>query len=45
VPTNLAALATISGVGQVTLERYGNLFLEVLRVCSAAAQSTGEPIG
>jgi ATP-dependent DNA helicase RecQ len=41
VPTSLAALATIGGVGRVKLERYGNSFLEVLRTHRDAAQSKG----
>jgi ATP-dependent DNA helicase RecQ len=45
VPTSLAAMATISGVGQVKLERYGSSFLEVLRTHSAAAQSTSDSSG
>jgi ATP-dependent DNA helicase RecQ len=31
LPTSLAALAAITGVGQVKLERYGGSFLDVLR--------------
>jgi ATP-dependent DNA helicase RecQ len=30
-PADLAALLSISGVGQAKLERYGERFLEVLR--------------
>jgi ATP-dependent DNA helicase RecQ len=45
VPTSLAAMATISGVGQVKLERYGDSFLEVLRTHSGADQSTSDSSG
>ncbi|MCZ6710937.1 MAG: HRDC domain-containing protein, partial [Gammaproteobacteria bacterium] len=37
VPTSLAALASINGVGQVKLERYGDSFLGVLRDHASAA--------
>jgi ATP-dependent DNA helicase RecQ len=40
VPTNLEALARLSGVGQVKLERYGDSFLDLLR----AHASAGRPI-
>ncbi len=45
LPTSLEALATISGVGEVKLERYGNSFLDVLRAHASAGQSTGEASG
>jgi ATP-dependent DNA helicase RecQ len=37
VPTSLEALASINGVGQVKLERYGDSFLGVLRDHASAA--------
>ena len=45
VPTDLAALASISGVGQVKLERYGDSFLGVLRDHASAALSMDEEGG
>ncbi len=45
LPTSLEALATISGVGQVKLERYGDSFLEVLRAHASADQPTSEAGG
>ena len=42
VPTSLEALATISGVGQVKLERYGDSFLDLLRAHASAGRSTSE---
>ncbi len=45
VPTSLEALATISGVGQVKLERYGDSFLDVLRAHASAGRSTSEASG
>ena len=45
VPTDLAALASISGVGQVKLERYGDSFLGVLRGHASAGLSSGEDGG
>ncbi len=45
VPTSLAALASISGVGQVKLERYGDSFLGVLRDHASAALSMDEEDG
>ncbi len=45
VPTSLEALATISGVGQVKLERYGDSFLGVLRGHASAGLSISEDGG
>ncbi|MEE8285394.1 MAG: DNA helicase RecQ [Gammaproteobacteria bacterium] len=45
VPTDLAALASITGVGQVKLERYGDSFLGVLRDHASAALSMDEEGG
>jgi ATP-dependent DNA helicase RecQ len=45
VPTSLEALASISGVGQVKLERYGDSFLGVLRDHASAALSIDEEGG
>jgi ATP-dependent DNA helicase RecQ len=45
VPTSLEALASISGVGQVKLERYGDSFLGVLRDHASAALSMDEEGG
>ncbi len=45
LPLSLEALATISGVGQVKLERYGDSFLDVLRAHASADRSTGEASG
>jgi ATP-dependent DNA helicase RecQ len=45
VPTSIEALATISGVGQVKLERYGDSFVDVLRAHASAGRSTSEASG
>ena len=45
LPMSLEALATISGVGQVKLERYGDSFLDVLRAHASADQPTSEANG
>lgn len=45
VPTSLEALASINGVGQVKLERYGDSFLGVLRDHASATLSIGEEGG
>ncbi len=45
VPTSLEALASISGIGQVKLERYGDSFLGVLRGHASAGLSSGEDGG
>jgi ATP-dependent DNA helicase RecQ len=42
VPTSLEALATLGGVGQVKLERYGDSFLDLLRAHAHANQSIAE---
>ena len=45
VPTSLESLASINGVGQVKLERYGDSFLDVLRGHASADLSTSEDSG
>lgn len=45
VPTSLEALASITGVGEVKLNRYGDSFLDVLRAHVGADQSTSEASG
>ncbi len=45
VPTSLEALASISGIGQVKLERYGDSFLDLLRAHANAGRSTSEASG
>lgn len=45
VPTSLEALASLSGVGQVKLERYGDSFLDLLRAHASTDQSITEAGG
>jgi ATP-dependent DNA helicase RecQ len=45
VPTSLEALASITGVGEVKLHRYGDSFLDVLRAHADADYSTSEASG
>jgi ATP-dependent DNA helicase RecQ len=45
VPTSLEALASITGIGEVKLNRYGDSFLDVLRAHAGVAQSTSEASG
>jgi len=44
-PASLAAMRSISGVGETKLERYGSLFLEVIRESGAAEGEVSRPLG